>query len=86
MLRAANSGKSADPFLHRESPLIKIVLMRQAILKIKLLGIDVNYFFQIACVKVVHWVLCSEPPLNSTHEILTVERRYNSAVSKTLYQ
>jgi hypothetical protein len=32
---AAGSGKSADHFLHCETPLFKTVVMRRAILKIK---------------------------------------------------
>jgi hypothetical protein len=33
-LRAANPCQSADPILHREPPLLKIVAMQRAILKI----------------------------------------------------
>jgi hypothetical protein len=32
---ATGSGKSADPILHHEPPLLNIVAMRRAILKIK---------------------------------------------------
>jgi hypothetical protein len=56
--RATNSGKSADPILHRGSPFFnKIIAIARAILKMKevlaYLSLDLNLSFKVIISKIV---------------------------------